>query len=148
MANQIVNLKNWLPLILPVNVEIGKEIGDRGKNQVALNDRPFTLHVITHQIISNAAPSRSVQEEQDGGYTLDWSIFQQHRYWKGAPPMADAAYGSIRHGIFKPLEVPLVIPGSETLHVELINTRPRDDPFEVQIQFHGFENLNQEARKQ
>lgn len=146
--NEKTDLRFWRPQIFTVDIQIEKDLGQRGAGQIALNDRPFTLRLITHQIVSNLPPSRSVQEEQDGGYRLDWSIFQQHRFWKGVPPMADAAYGSIRHGIWKPLEVPLVIPGSETLHVELINTRPRDDPFVVEIQFHGIEDINPEHRKQ
>ncbi|NIO08877.1 MAG: hypothetical protein GTO40_13025, partial [Deltaproteobacteria bacterium] len=105
-------------------VEIGEHLGDEGRGQVSINDRPFILEWITHQIVpAELDQSQNVSGwfYQDGLYQLDWSLYEQARFWKGVPPMADAGFGSIRDGTWKKLPAPVSLPGNETLHCRIIN---------------------------
>jgi len=114
-------------------------IGANAKAQVALNDRPFILQRITHQIKPQwIGTALSVQ---DGAYYLDWSLYEQIRYWKGALPLANVLTGSIAAGQVLDLPGPVPLTGNQTLHVTMTNalTRifPLPDVFSVQVQFHG-----------
>jgi len=135
------------PQIFSIDIEVGKEKGQEGRGQIAINDRPYLIKRITHQIVSTD-PNVSVQESQDGLYRIDWSLYEQVRFWKGSPPMADAAYGSIRHGVWRDLMVPVPLSGNQTLHVYITNEATRTENFIVNVQFHGAEDLTELRRKE
>ena len=123
--------KNYKPMIFTVDVYFGNEIGNHGENDVSINDRPFIIQEVHHQLINPIddianPPVTSVQEMQDGLYRINWSLFNQRRFFQGPVPMADAAFGSIRHGRWIPLKVPVALEGNKTLNVEITNgvTRP------------------------
>ena len=133
------------PIIYPVNITVGENEGDEGKGQVALTDRPFTLIRIKHQIVKSGErdPVGATRITQDGLYKIDWSLYETKRFWKGSMPMADVAYGSVRHGIFYDLKAPVTIQGNETLHVSILNAwGPREDEFIVQVLFEGVERVD------
>ena len=119
-----------------VDIEVPREIGDRGQGQIAINDRPYIVQKITHQMILTATVP-----DQDGLYRIDWSLYQQRRFWKGSVPLADSAFGSVRHGIWQPLTSPLFLEANKTLHVTVENAATRTDPYVVQVLFHGVEDL-------
>lgn len=133
-------LTDFIPMKFSVDVTLEKEIGSVGKGQVQINDRPFVLKKITHQIIAHT-PNQNVYQQQDGLYRIDWSEYEQVRFWKGSIPMADAAYGSIRDGHWIPLDAPVTLPGGQTLHVQILNEANRDEKIQVQIIFHGIQRL-------
>lgn len=138
----------WIPMIFVVDVEINErepgvflQPGDSGKGQVAINDRPFLLRQITHQIISRT-PNENIYQQQDGIYRIDWSEYEQVRFYKGAIPMADAIYGSVRDGNWIWLKSPVTLPGNQTLHVTVINEAVRNLVYKmtVQVAFHGLQH--------
>lgn len=134
------------PMQYPIDVVIGEpgiptQVGATGRGSVALTDRVFSFQLITHQIVEDGrAPALPVQ---DGLYRIDWSVYEQTRFYKGAVPMADAAHGSVRAGHWIPLRAPVTVDGNETLHVKVINEfGPRPAPFTVHIIFHGVERVD------
>lgn len=133
-------LTDFVPMKFTVDVEIEAAIGSLGRGQVQINDRPFVLKKITHQIIAHE-PNQNVYQQQDGLYRIDWSEYEQVRFWKGSIPLADAAYGSIRDGRWQPLDAPVTLPGGQTLHVQILNEAARLEKFQVQVIFHGIQRL-------
>lgn len=142
----------WIPMKFTVDIEIRATEpntplvpGDNGKGQVSINDRPFLLRQITHQIIART-PDQNIYQQQDGIYRIDWSEYEQVRFYKGAIPMADIAYGSVRDGNWIWLKAPVTLPGNQTLHAVIVNEafRPAPPPDEFatmsfQVIFHGLQ---------
>lgn len=128
-----------------VNIELPDgTIGAHDSASIALNDRIFILRKITHQIIAveEWPDPPSLALTQDGLYTINWSVFNQLRFFKGAVPLAPAAFGSAATGIWLPLEAPVVLPAQETIEVEVTNMITREHPITVQIMFHGIERVD------
>jgi hypothetical protein len=139
-SREAIKLSAFVPMQFTVNIDVPAAFGSEARGQVAINDRPFILEFITHQIVPEVLePDSQAIFVQDGLYTLDWSLFEQARFWKGVPPMADTGYGSIRHGVWIKLPAPVSLPGNETLHVIVRNMFPREDPFRIQVIFHGIQ---------
>lgn len=159
--------KKYTPMEYPVDIVVPGTVGSTAKGSVPLNNRPFVLHRIKHLIIvrsydpalPGATPPgpgipawlNTFLNQQHGMYRIDWSIHETARFWKGQPPMADT-FGSIRHGIFDPLDAPLVIDGNETLNVQITNefimpiivtVPPGTIPmsYTVQVKFCGIERI-------
>jgi hypothetical protein len=144
----------FIPMQFVVDVEIreaspgiGLRIGDVGRGQVAINDRTFILKQITHQIVRGwpEVPD-NVWAAQDGFYRIDWSEYEQVRFFKGVIPMADIAFGSVRDGNWIPLPAPVTLPGNQTLHLAIQNEANRDGTFLpkwqnmiVEVIFHGIQ---------
>lgn len=145
---------DYIPMQFSVDVEVRERspganlvAGDNGKGQVAINDRQFILRQITHQI-KVATPGIDINIAQDGLYRLDWSEYEQVRYYKGAIPLADTAYGSIRDGNWIWLKAPVILPGNQTLHVVIINEAPRAQAtMTVQVIFHGLQHKTAKLRQ-
>jgi hypothetical protein len=148
-SKNAIRLTDMIPMLLSVNVEVPATFGALGQGSVALNDRPFILTGVRHQILTyrNPAAVPPVLADnfhpwffQDGFYTLDWSLYEQARYWKGAPPMADVAFGSVKTGIWIPLPAPVSMPGNDTLNVNIRNMVDRTaycQKFTVNVIFDG-----------
>jgi hypothetical protein len=145
-SKEAIKLSAFVPMQFIANVDIGETAGDEGRGQVAINDRPFILQAITHQKIPTALDLNhdvTGWAYQDGLYTLDWSLYEQARFWKGVPPMADAGFGSIRDGNWIQLPAPVSLPGNETLHVRIVNQVDRQAEFTVQVIWHGIQRGGQ-----
>ena len=125
-----------------VNVEIEPEYGKVGTASVATNDRPFMLTSIRHEIIYDGVSVASTIQ-QDGLYSIDWSLFDTDRFFKGSKPMANAAFGSPRFGNWKDFAVPIPMEKSVTLHAAVMNlyVGDRTDDWKVQVIFNGVERL-------
>jgi len=145
--------RKYLPMQFSVDVQIdaangalGLMPGDTGRGQVAINDRPFLLAWITHQIVWAADLPDNLWQAQDGMYRIDWSEYEQIRFFKGSIPLADIAFGSVRTGIWIPFPAPVPLPGNQTLHVAISNALARGadwDRLTVQVIFHGFQERKQ-----
>jgi len=133
----VVDGLKFIPMSFGVNILVQPNLGDAQKGQVAINDKPFILKGVRHQIIEGGIPIPFIQ--QDGLYSIDWSLYEQLRFWKGATPYADVMFGSVRNGIWKDLDAPVALPGNETLHVEVQNGLARPAPITVQILFVGLQ---------
>lgn len=137
--------KFYRPAIFDIDLEIGPNAGDEEVGTVSLNDRPFVIEEIHHQIISDG--NFPLLPIQDGLYRIDWSIGERVRFQTGPLPMADAAFGSIRHGIWVPLRSPVELIGTAKINVKVRNEfGPRAAAFKVQVQFHGVEKVGSENK--
>lgn len=138
-----LQLSGFIPMQFITDVDIPKESGAQGQSQVAINDRPFIIHFVKHQIIAELAPFADKDITgwfyQDGLYRLNWSLYEQARYFKGVPPMADLAFGSIRDGNWQRLRAPVSLPGNETLNVTITNEVVRPADFRVQVIWDGIQ---------
>jgi hypothetical protein len=54
--------------------------------------------------------------------------------------MADAAFGSIRHGVWQKLRSPIPCESNRSISVEIQNAQLKLANFTVQVQFHGLED--------
>lgn len=143
------NFQDFEPQIFTVDVRFEHTRGSGGENSVSTNDRPFIIQKITHQLVNPQPdatnPDVSIQALQDGLYRINWSLYNQKRYFQGPVPMADAAFGSVRHGVWIPLPVPVAIEKNRTLKVNITNELERDPAvraYTVQVQFHGLEDIS------
>lgn len=137
-----LKLSDFVPMQFIINVDLPLAFGAEGRGQVSVNDRPFVLQWLTHQIIPSALDQNQDVTGwfyQDGLYSLDWSLYEQARFWKGTPPMADAAFGSIRDGNWKRLPAPVSLVGNETLNVVIRNQVLREADIKLQVIFHGIQ---------
>ena len=150
------DFQDFQPMIFSVDITTGTLAGSSGENSVAVNDRPFIIKEIHHQIINpvrqiNDPPDTSVQVMQDGLYRINWSLYNQRRYFQGAVPLADTAFGSVRHGVWIPLPVPIPIDKNRTINVEVTNAIDRADPlvksYFFHVEFHGLEDLRGVTRR-
>lgn len=127
----------FFPKSYPVDINVGLNEGDQAGGTVKL-DRDFVLTGIRHQIIDDGSGA-AAPAVQDGAYRLDWSEQNTRRFYKGAIPMADAAWGSVRHGIWKDLDAPIKFSIHVTLETIIVNTFTRSNPWKVQVIFVGLE---------
>lgn len=146
-----------------VDVTLPRNRGDWVDASVSLNDRFFVLQMIRHIItydysyathrLGYAAPPAELRSwKQDGLYRLDWSVFNQLRFFKGSVPCA-LELGSAETGIWVPLSAPVVLPPSQTLNLRVTNLVDRigdggpppigkDMGIDIQIVFSGVERTD------
>ena len=112
---------------------------------VVTRERPFALAFISHQIVDDDPITGGGADPEN--YSIDWSIQNEKRYWKGGtPPMAPAGFGSIRSGLWINFPQAVPIEAKTTLFVTLQNRYPATSPKiqrHVQIIFHGVERIFQ-----
>lgn len=128
----------FFPKQYTVDIEAGQNEGDMAADSVSL-DNDFVLTGIRHQLIDDGSGSGN-PPVQDGAYRLSWSIQTTTKFYKGSEPMADVAYGSVRHGEWIKLDAPLHIGENRTLEARVINTVNRTQKFSVQVLFAGLEH--------
>jgi len=137
--DKLLDFSDYQSMYYGFNVEVGADAGDENSGQVAINDRPFLIQRITHRIIAAGVPFFLIL--QDNLYGIDWSLYEQKRFWKGAYPNAAGAFGNAMTGIFLDLSSPVAVIGNETIHAGVQNQVDRGAPITVQIQFHGIEQV-------
>lgn len=146
MVDQI----RYKPTALLIDLDIGDlnpgggAVGLFAEGAIGLNDRITILQSIswvhTMDLSYAATPIGlgTLPWTQDGLWSLDWSIYNHTRFWKGTAPLA-LQLGSPGTGIWKPLEAPIALAGNETLSVRVTNRALRIAGFSVQISFNGVE---------
>jgi len=148
------NFDEFRPMVFSVEVAFTTNAaavvpdGAKAEGSVAINDYPFIFDLVTHQIVQPTNLNNSVQIEQNGLYRIDWSLYNQERFFQGTPPMADAYFGSVRHGIWNKLKSPLALEKNKTINVELLNVQEKTREYTVQVLFHGVEDRRTEEQKQ
>lgn len=128
----------WRPYFYPVEITVGETSGDRGTGSIYLNNQPFILTRITHQIVGDTAHSSTSDLFQDGMYSIYWRDDQS--VYTNAPIMANSAFGSVASGFSYELPYPIPYAGSKTISFEVTNRVTRDleaDEFVVAILLHG-----------
>ena len=132
--------KEYRSVVFVCETEVDVNEGDRGIAEIQLNPRPFIMTSMRHEIVKDGnAPTPPVQ---DGMYRINWTIDDQTQFFKGPAPLARSYLGSVDTGIWKNLDNPIEIRGSQNFAVTIINALPgRANPITVQIQLHGVERI-------
>jgi hypothetical protein len=128
----------WESIVFTAELDIGRTDGASATVDIKINDRPFVLQTIRHEIIRDGSGNNPVQ---DGRYRIQWSKADERQYFKGPVPMVDSNLGSVRHGRFYDLPQPIGFIASQTANVTIINALTREDHFTVQVQFVGVEKV-------
>ena len=123
--------------VFSAECDIEKAEGDRGTASIQLNPRPFIITSIRHEIIRG----EGTPPQQDGLYRISWTLDDQVQFYKGPAPMARSYLGSVETGIWKEWDQPIEAGASQNLIVTIINAMERNEPFRVQVQFHGVEKV-------
>lgn len=139
------NFKDFRPNVFSTFIEVPQNEGQTGAGTVTIYDRPFIIQRVTHQItrpfdFDPATGHNSYGAVQHGQYWIDWSLYERDRYWAGTPPMADSAFGSVRHGIWQDLPAPIALEKSLTLNVIIGSVQTQRTAYQVQVNFHGVED--------
>ncbi len=127
----------WRPQYYETKIELSTNIDSVQIGNITLNNQPFVLQRVTHQIIGATAAGPLFQ---DGNYLIDWK--DDSTSYQNSAAMADAMFGSVRTGNFLDLPAPIVYPSSKTLTVRVSNViarTPADTFFKIQVIFHGIE---------
>jgi hypothetical protein len=134
MPEQQFNYEDWESSKYTVNLDLPSTNGDSVEGSVVTRERPFILHRIKHTVVGEDG----ADPEQ---YSLDWSIQNEKRFWKGdSEPMA-RHYGSTHHGVWSPLSVPVPLEAKTTLYVRCVNRYNDAEPTtrKLQVVFEGLE---------
>lgn len=127
------NYENWEASTLTVTIALPGTENDSAGGDVVTRERPFIIEQLKHTVIGDDG----TDAEQ---YSIDWSIQNQKRYWKGATAPMAKLFGSTHTDRWSPFRVPIAIPGKTTLNVELTNRYTGGGgPRTVQVTFEGFE---------
>ncbi|MDJ0766295.1 MAG: hypothetical protein QNJ97_25165 [Myxococcota bacterium] len=139
--------KLWKPQYYPVTIDVPTTQNTSAQASEKINAEPFLLKLVTHQILGATlnvqAPPGPGVIYQDGQYLI---FFEDERtHWQKSSMVADAAFGSVRHGRWIPLQAPIAFRGNQNIRIQVVNLTDRTaselDFFKVQIVLIGVENL-------
>jgi hypothetical protein len=121
-------------------VSVGLTEGARAVNSINLNNQPYIMTRITHQIVGNTTDPETSGLYQDGMYAIAWK--DEQSVYTDAPIMANCFAGSVVAGFSYEMPFPLPYAGNKTLTFEVYNRvartlAPGVDTFEVAIVLHG-----------
>ncbi len=130
----------YRPLYYGVVITVPVTVGIIGRGSISINNQPYIMTHVLHQIIGNTNDFSTTGLAQDGQYTISWKD-EQSNYQNGAIP-ADMMFGSVRSGYVNPLSYPIPFAGNKTLTFEIASlyTRvlvPEADFFSVAIAVAG-----------
>lgn len=117
-------------------------VGETVTATVVTRERPFAMTMITHCVVGDVPDpiTGALDPEQ---YSIDWSISNEKRYWKGgSAPMAKSAFGSVVTGQWISFPQPVAIEAKTTLYVTLMNRYAAPgNSRKIQVILHGVERI-------
>ena len=130
----------YRPLVYGVPISVGVNDGDVGRGSITINNQPWIMTRITHQIQGATADPATSGLYQDGQYTIEYRD-EQSNYQNGPIP-AEMMFGSVRSGYAMDLPYPIPFAGNKTISFNVTNlvTRtlvPGATQFVVWIAIHG-----------
>lgn len=130
----------WRPMYYPVEIDVPVTAGQSAFGSVTINNQPFILQQITHQIIGDTCDWEATGLCQDGQYDIELSDDQSN--YQSGPIPAGANLGGPGMGFSLLLTFPIPYAGAKTLNARVTNrvTRilvPSADTFLVKITFCG-----------
>lgn len=134
----------WRPFWYGLEIDVPCAVNGKGSGSVNLNNQPFILTRITHQIIGCI---ESLEEPtglfQDGMYTIGWK--DEISVYQNQPLPAELFMGSVRTGFSYEFPYPVPYAGNKTLTFEVYNRCQRTlssqaTTFKVGIVLHGVAN--------
>jgi hypothetical protein len=125
-----------------VDVVLPAAVGETVTATVVTRERPFALTMITHCVVGDL-PDAVTGARDPEQYSIDWSISNEKRYWKGgSPPMAQPGFGSVSTGQWISFPQPISIEAKTTLFVTVQNRYAAATVSrKIQIIFHGVERI-------
>jgi hypothetical protein len=130
----------YRPLYYGVPITVPVEVGGIGRASITINNQPYLMTHLLHQIVGNTNDYSTTGLAQDGQYLISWKDEQSN--YQNVPIPADMLFGSVRSGYIIPLAYPIPFAGNKTLTFEITNlyTRvlvPEVDTFTVYIAIAG-----------
>lgn len=113
----------YRPLYYGVPITVGVGVGDIGRASITINNQPYLMTHILHQITGNTNDYATTGLAQDGQYLLSWKDEQSN--YQNVPIPAEMMFGSVRSGYIVPLSYPIPFAGNKTLTFELTNLYTR-----------------------
>ncbi len=136
----------YRPLSYGVTISVPVAAGQVGQGSITINNMPWIMTYVTHQIIGDTADPSTSGLYQDGQYSIEYKD-EQSNYQNGPIP-AEMMFGSVRSGYIIALAYPLPFEGNKTLSFRLTNlvTRvlvPVSTTFDIAIAIHGVADWGQ-----
>jgi hypothetical protein len=118
-------------------------VGETVTATVVTRERPFAMTMITHCVVGDAPDPAAGFQMDPEQYSIDWSISNEKRYWKGgSAPMAKSAFGSVHTGQWISFPQPVAIEAKTTLYVTLMNRYAAPgNSRKIQVILHGVERI-------
>jgi hypothetical protein len=138
----------YRPLSYGVPITLGVAAGAQASGSISINNEPFIMTSVTHQIIGPTADPATSGLYQDGQYTIEWK--DEQSVYSNGPIPADMMFGSVRSGYIKELPYPVPFAGAKTLTFTLVNQVTRTllvgDTFVVYVAIHGVNDWGKTRR--
>lgn len=128
------------PMWYGVEIEVPVAANGVGRGTIALNNQPYLLYRITHQIIGETVNWETTGLQQDGQYAITFRD-ENSNYQNQALP-AEAFFGPCRTGHYLNFAIPIGYSGNRTLSFEITNRYLRvlageEEYYTVAIVCHG-----------
>lgn len=133
----------WRPQLYGVEISVPVALNGTGQANLVLNNQPFIMTRITHQVVGDTAHASTSGLFQDGMYSIEWK--DEMSNYQNGPIMADLMFGNVAAGFSYMLPYPLPYAGNKTLFFRVTNRvlralTPEADYFTVAICVHGIGN--------
>lgn len=109
----------WRPMYYTVTIPVGVEANQSEEGSISLQNQPFIMTAISHQIIGNTGDPETSGLYQDGQYSI--SVKDEQSNYQNQPLPAAAAFGGPSTGYTIELPLPIAYPGSKTLTFRIVN---------------------------
>lgn len=118
----------------PLELTLPKEVDATVEAALTINTCDFAIMNLKHCVVGDDG-TNAMQ------YSIDWSIQNDRRFWKGSSAPMALMFGSPRTSIWTEFRKPIRIMQQVTLYVKLTNRYAADlaDDIKVQILFCGYE---------
>jgi len=128
------------PMWYNVEIEVPVALNGIGRGSIALNNQPYLLYRITHQIIGETVNWETTGLEQDGQYTVTFR--DENSNYQNQPIIAESFFGPCRTGHYLDFPIPIAYSGNRVLSFEIVNRYLRvlageEEYFVVALTLHG-----------
>jgi hypothetical protein len=119
----------WRPMFYGVEIDVGLEEGNVGQGPINLNNQPFIMTRITHEIIGAYFEEAEVGNDwsnwifDNGQYAVEWK--DEVSMYVNNPIMADLMWGRTKFGYTLDLPFPIPYGGNKTLTFRVLNRTTR-----------------------
>lgn len=121
----------WRPMFYGVKISVGLNDGDIGRGVIELNNQPFIMTRITHQLVGQYFIEESAnQANQDGQYEIEWK--DDYNTYQNDAIMAELMFGITRLGYTLDLPFPIPYSGNKGLTFTITNRFLRVPTAEVE----------------
>jgi hypothetical protein len=136
------------PMFYGIEIDVPVIDNGQGRGTITLNNQPYLLTRITHQIVGATFDWQTTGLYQDDQYAIEFR--DENSNYQNIPCIAGTIFGSARMGVYPDLPVPLAYSGNRTLSFQITNryTRvltPQATYFKVAITLIGVADWGQKV---